>query len=926
MGGRSVDVREKAVHASSRPASPTPIGRDRDLTLLDELVGSGGGAVVVRGAAGVGKTTVLRMVEAKRGVRSLWVRGTEAEAVLPFAGAADLLLPLRTLFEGLPDVQRQALEVGLALSPGSATSPLAACVAALGVLSAAAEESPLLVLVDDFQWIDPPTRQLLLFVARRLAADAVTMVLAIRDEPGTDVDTADLPVLRLAGLHRDDCRRIVAALEVDVPADVAEQLIERSRGNPLALVESVRHVDGREMTDAEIELAAPTDGSSLDRAWRCAIESLPTPTHRALILIAAADHACLTEIIRALTVFGCSLDDLAPAEARGLVRYDGSEVQLRHPLLRPVLLGSAPVATKLAVYGALAACATGAAHAWYRAAAAAGPDDEVAALLAAAAQDARERRGHGAAARIWRKAAQLTRSPSQAISHLLDAATDALNAGDCVLAHAWSSRVVAAEPPPAVLTMAVLIRARADLWLARPDQAITDLVAAADAMLAQDAGHASVLYAEAAIPATMANRGHEAVRWAQLSEELSASSTAALCVAMALSHYGDPRAACEALARAESAGAPDDESINPQARVWASHVHVYLEDYATGRARLDVEVERARRSGASVILSAALGFRCEQGWWTGRWSAAYADATEGLAWAEELRQDHGVSFLESWLARIDAARGDDARCRERMDRAQQIAGGLAIGCIEVYVPASLGFAALTAGDLETAADHLQRAWSAALRGGLGNPNIVPVIGDLLEARVRTRDTERADEMISWLARCVDDGVYATVVRARCLGLRSTTVPEAMRHFDLARSAHARVEMPFERARTLLCEGETMRRLRRPAAARAVLREALSVFGNLGARPWVMRAAGELAAAGERPAGGPPPRTTRSPIEDLSPQEFQIGRLVADGHSNEEAAAALFLSRKTVEAHLTHAYRKLGVRSRTGLARAFLELR
>ncbi len=271
------------------------------------------------------------------------------------------------------------------------------------------------------------------------------------------------------------------------------------------------------------------------------------------------------------------------------------------------------------------------------------------------------------------------------------------------------------------------------------------------------------------------------------------------------------------------------------------------------------------------------------------------------------------------LARIEAARGDRHLCEARVDQSRRAVGPHGIVWMQLPERAILGFAALTAGEPETAVEHLESAWEFAHAHGVANPNISRFVPDLIEAHLLCGNAERARILLAWLEeRARSTGLsHPAAAAARCRGLLAADAGQSVAAFEAARREHARRSMPFELARTLLCEGEVLRRWRRPAAARSALREALGLFERLGARPWADRAAAELAATGIRTVSS---KFRAARIDALTPQELQIARMVADGLNNAEAAAAMFLSRKTVETHLTRVYRKLEIRSRTDLTR------
>ena len=910
------------------------VGRARERRLLDGLVESvegGGVAVVIAGEAGVGKTALLTHVAdvaSRRGLRVLAARGEESEAVLAFATLTDLLVPLREKFRELPSAQRQALEVCLALSSEPAAGPLAACAGALGVLASAADEQPLAVLVDDFQWVDPESRQVLLFAARRLAAEHIVMMLAVRDEPGAQPHGRSPPILRIGGLSITECAELAREQGAAISGPALRSLVELTDGNPLAVLENLA---GATEGLGAFEPGRLTLGMVLENAWGRVFDDLPEDTRHALFVVATDAASGGHYVEAALDALRLSLGSLALAERRGLVRTADGQIQLRHPLMRPVVMGRTPLWARAAACRALAAVAGGHLRAWYLAAAATGPDDAIAEALTAAAADARQRHGYGASAKTWRRAAELTADHGMRAARLLHAATDSLLAGDSAAAVAWCQEALAHCHSPVFAAKAELILGRARTWAGDPLPAFDGLVRAAAAIRRVNPAAAAALLAEATLPAAMTGRVHLARQVAEQVEELwqdsslgAAGSGASLTVlamvaeAFALAGELDRTAryqlrAAPLLQSADLAAEQQGAAVLAQAGIWA-------ERYEQSRSCLGAVVEMGRRTGTPAILSLALGLSGELGWWTGRWDSAYADATEALQWAEEMNQVGLIGRALSQLSRITAARGDHERCQEHVERARRDVEPHGVGCLAIYNPAALGLCALSCGDLAAAIDHLERAWDAGQAAGLGNPNVVPFAGDLAEALARAGAAERAWEILAWLQdRAEATGlVYPQAAAARARGILAHNPAEAQAWFATARSAHQEQPMPFEQARTLLCEGEAMRRARRPAAARGPLQRALTIFSGLGARPWAARAITELDATGAR--AGSRNDTSVSALDSLSPQELQVARAVARGLNNVEAAAALFVSRKTVEAHLTRAYRKLGVRSRTELTR------
>jgi len=902
------------------------VGRSRERRLLNALAGSassGGASGVVLGEPGIGKTALLRQVAQATSHRVCWVRGAESEAVLPFAAAADLLTPFRSWFGHIPDTQRQALEIALTLADGPPPSPLAACAGALGVLAAAGDERPLVVLVDDLQWIDSESQQLMLFVARRLATEHVVMLFAARDVPGAQYPIGDLPALRLAGLDVGECELLARRRGLTVPPGVLESVVRATTGNPLAILETITRTPSPAVAGEQ----TVTVGPSAQRAWLSVLRRLPGPTRRALFVVAVSHAHGLTALPAILESMQLGLDDLAPAEEQGLVHVDRDQVRLRHPLLRSVLIDSTPLAVRLPAYRALADLAGPDLRAWYLSHATVGPDREVADHLAEAAEDTRRRSGYSAALRLSKRAAELTADQLLRADRLLAAATDAQLAGDARSAAVWSQEALGLRTDPPFAAAATLVRGRALTWGGDPGHGYEAMIRAAADTRSRDPLLAAELFAEAIMPAMMIGDLRAASDAAVACETESAAGVTPsfrmlVMVAEPYLLRGAVREARDRLDAAEAMLGHVDLVIDQQALAYLAQGRAWTEDFEGARPLVNSAIDAARRHGAPAILALALAVRSELDHWTGRWSAAYADACESLQWAEELNQANVIGYSLAMLARIEAARGDRHLCEARVDQSRRTVGPHGIAWMQLPERAILGFAALTDGEPETAAEHLESAWEFACAHGVGNPNISRFVPDLIEAHLLCGNTDRARNQLAWLEEraCSTGLCHPAAAAARCRGLLAGDVEQAMAAFGAARREHARRSMPFELARTMFCEGVALRRWRRPAAARSVLREALGLFERLGARPWASRAAAELAATGIRAVSS---ASRAALIDALTPQELQIARMVADGLNNSEAAAAMFLSRKTVETHLTRVYRKLGIRSRTDLTRVLM---
>jgi len=904
------------------PPGDALVGRSRERRLLQALVFSaagGGAAGVVLGEPGIGKTALLRDVARTTAHQVSWVRGDESEAMLPFAAAADLLTPLRAVFANLPCAQRQALEVALALADGPPPSPLAVCTGALGALAAVGDEQPLVVFVDDLQWIDQESRQLMIFVARRLGTERVVMLCAARDEPGLPHLAGGLPTLRLSGLELDECESLARLRGLTVSRDVLGSIVRATGGNPLAVLETI--TQGASLTAAgEPDVAV---GLSVERAWRGVLSRLPPRVQHALFVVAVSRGPGLPTLPTILDAVQLGLEDLEPAERQGLVHVAGDQVGLRHPLLRCVLIDGTPLAVRVVTYQALASLATPDLSAWYLSQATVGPDRDVADRLVAAAESARRRSGYGTARRLSKRAAELTAEASARADRLITAAVDAQLAGDARSAADWCEEALGLRADPEFTAVATLIRGRALTWAGEPGNGYEALTRVASEVESCRPQLAAELFAEAIVPAVMTGDIHAAASAARACEAAAAAgvtSSFRMLVMVAKSHLlrGD---VAEGRARLDAAAAmlrDVDLVVDQQALAHLALGRAWAEDTEVARQLISSALDGARRHGAPAILSFALAVRSDIDCWAGRWAAAYADACESLHWAEELNQAGVIGNCLMTMARIDAARGDRQRCEARIDQSRRAVGPNGIGWMQLVEQAILGFAALTDGEPVIAVEHLEAAWRFAQANGLGNPNITRFEPDLIEAHLRCRNVPRARELLASLdERARATGLsHPAAAAERCRGLLADNAEQAVAAFAAARQAHSLRSAPFELGRTLLCEGEVLRRFRRPTAARSVLREAHRLFEGLGARPWAERAAYELAATGSVS----PSKPRAALLDALTPQELQIARLVADGRNNAEVAAAMFLSRKTVETHLTRVYRKLSVRSRTELTR------
>jgi tetratricopeptide (TPR) repeat protein len=650
------------------------VGRHHERRLLGALIDSlkvGGGAAAIYGEPGMGKTSLLNFIadRANRsGAQVLTARGIESEAVLPFAAITDLLWPLQEHFATLPAIQQEALEVCLALSAGPPRGPLAACAGALGVLTAAADQRPLVILVDDFQWLDAESAQILLFVARRLSDEPLAMVLAVRAEPDVAMPDMGVSILSLTGLSTEECAQLATAMNVTVSLQKLTSLVSSTGGNPLAVVEHLRMASAGGWDQGSW---AGSEGTglhhSLERTWGRLFDQLPEDARTALFVVVADQDAGARHTVRALESAGLSLTSLGPAEQLGLVASSADAIRLSHPLLRSVVLARTPLAGRVAGYRALAEITDGYSRAWYLAAAAIGPDEEIAGALVAAADEARQRNGLRASARTLHRAAELTANPGMRARRLLQAAHDAHLAGDSSSAVAWCEQALRYRDDPSFLVDVQRVAGGALTSLGEPRRALELMTGAAARARPTDPVPAAEILAEATGPAIMQGEMYVARKLAEQVECIwehspdaaaTATSTALAMVAGAFSISGDLARAAVYLRRAAELPPSSNKTAELQGAAFHAQSLGWAERYSEAHYQLTILLDAARRLGSPTILAFALAISAEIGWWSGQWTTAYADATEALQWATENGQPGLLAYGLSMLARIEAARGE----------------------------------------------------------------------------------------------------------------------------------------------------------------------------------------------------------------------------------------------------------------------------
>lgn len=904
------------------------LGRDTERGVIDGMLedarSGASRALVIRGEAGIGKSALLEYaVHRADGLTRLRTSGYESESSIPFAGLSDILRPITDHLDALPPPQRAALEATLALGPPSTSNHFTVCTATLGLLAAAAESQSVVAIVDDAHWLDPSSAEALRFTARRLHGEGIAMLMAARPTAADHRADAGIPSLNLQGLDYSAATALLGRQVERLSTTQAQQLFDVTAGNPLALTEIPAQLDG----DAVARGAPLPAGTTLERIFEQRLDELPATARDALTVAAADQSSELRSITLALERSGLGVAALEPAEQHGVVTVTGTKVSFQHPLLRATVYHRASLASRCAAHRALAdAYATmpgdqaADSRAWHIAAATLTPDDEAARLLHDMAVRARRRGAHVEAARALERAAALTPDQRPRARRLAQAAKAWQLGGRVARSGDLLGEALELIDDPVARAEIQHLRSYVRMWREVPVGAGELLQREADAVRAIDPDRAARMLSDAAVPSFMTGDFQSALALASDAYAVSRRGGTTtrhiveVILAVAKAVTGD-RAGARALLTPIQQWLAEESSLRrSQEVIFSSLALLWLEDFSTARELLDGLIAACRRTSALGVLPYGLGLSAALDLRTGRWQQGIASVTESVRLAEETHQanTYGVFFL----GHLQAAMGQRADAVRNLDRADELGRTYGIDCMPLYTSAARGLLELGAADIDRALDHLDRAYQLERRYGMGEPAVMLTAGDLAEALARAG---RGDEAEAVAVEALDPSAavgsrWAAWAAARARGLVDNTLA-ATDHFEEALALHEQLAWPFEHARTALCFGEVLRRNRRRAEARPHLRQALQTFEKLGAQSWADRTRAELRATGERVATH---RMVADRTVQLTPQELQVALAVAEGATNQEAAAALFLSPKTIEYHLSKIYRKAGLSSREEL--------
>jgi DNA-binding CsgD family transcriptional regulator len=912
--------------ASIQLADAGLVGRSAETSVLaaflDRALGTGA-VLLVTGEPGVGKTVLLETAArdaAAAGATVVQAAGVEFEAEVGFAGLNQLLLPLLGDLETLPEPHREALVVALGLGAGPSPHRLLVSAAVLCLLTRAAESRPVLVVVDDVPWLDRPSTRVLGFVARRLDRSRIGVLAAARTGSDCLLLQAGLPQLEVPPLDDDAATELLQTRFPVLGAQIRRRVLAASEGNPLALLELPAVMTEAQRTGSDPLPSALPLSSHLQRVFAQQLADLPERTRR-LLLLAALEGTGDLRTLRAAAATDGWLDDLAPAERARLLRIDlaAGRVTLRHPLI-----GSAAVV--LATSGELRRAHGALAHvlvdrpeecAWHLAEAVVGTDAHAADLLETAAHRARQKGDAVRAVNALLRAADLTPSGPDRARRLAAAAfVGADTTGDLRSVPELLSAARTADPRTAG-SLEVAVAAAHHLLNGEGDveTAHRMLVQAVEYALDQGSAAAAV---EDALHSLMlvCHFGGRDELWRPFERALEAlGPDVPPVLSVSRTVFADPvRAAPAALERLDELIVSAHTGVDPTHVVRVGMAAFYADRLSSCRQALRRVVRDGREGGAAASAVNALMLLCHEAFDGGRWEEAARTAEEGRAWGEDLGYRLLTLCGAYCSALLAAARGDEGPAEALADELTAWSAPRALGLLEDFAHRVRGLAALGRGDFEDAYRELSAVSQA---GGFAPyaPVGLAVAMDLVEAAMRTGRRREATAHVAAMERSAifTGRPKLALVRAGSAALVASG-EEASRCFERALAVPGAEQHPFERARVQLAYGEHLRRSRATNASRVQLSAALETFQELGARPWATRASNEVRATGLTHRGAAGDRG----IGALTAQEHRIAQLAASGLSNKQIGSRLYLSPRTVGAHLYRVFPKLGISSRAAL--------
>ncbi|MGH3042343.1 MAG: LuxR C-terminal-related transcriptional regulator [Gaiellaceae bacterium] len=905
------------------------IGRDAELArtaaFLDALP-SGPSGLVIEGEAGAGKTTrwLAAVDEAReRGYRVLETRPAEAEAALPFVGLGDLV-------GDVPEPQAEALRVALLLAPPGGTPPdeRTVGVALLGVLRELAGGGPLLVAVDDVQWLDPPSAAVAAFAWRRLREETIGLLLAHR--LGTNATAGLLDDTRLSPLAVGPLtlgavyRLLHERLGLVLSRPALRRVYEVAGGNPFFALELGRALQRHE---AELSPGEPLPvPDRLQELVRARLGELPPESGDVLAAAAALSQPTLDLLATAVSDGEAAL---RPALETHVVELEDNRVRFTHPLLASAAYQSMDPLGRRTLHRRLADLVPDSdERARHLALSTDAPDADIARALEEAAEHARARGATAAAAELCEEARRLTPRdrPDDLHRRTVAEARYRFLAGDTGRARELLEEGLASTDVGGLRAEALVLLGRLHRYEGDQPRAAELLRRALAETGASERVRAEAAQGLAATLFFLREDLEVALRHAELAAELAAQADAFDVRAESLNDKGHieallgrSEAAATFRAAQELGDVPAERRlVDSPSYAWAVFLY-WTDELEDGAVRMRQSYQDAVARGDESSVSMILANLAVADYLAGHWQEAMRVAEEGYEVALQTGQRPQQAWSLSIEALVRASLGLEAEARADAEEALALAGERGMAVARIHAVWALGLLELSLERPDETTRLLAPQRERLLAAGIAEPGTIRFVPDEIEALVALGRLEEAEEVLGWLeerGRALDRA-SALAAAARCRGLLAASRGDAggaIDAFENALREHDRVTLPFERARTLLALGATQRRAKRKRVARESLGEALAIFEELGAALWAEKARTELGRiSGRAPSPG-----------GLTPTEERVAALVAEGRTNKEVAAELFVADRTVEYHLSHIYAKLGVRSRAELARRFPE--
>jgi DNA-binding CsgD family transcriptional regulator len=906
------------------PAGSRLFGREAEAAVLDQLVTrirGQGGALVVRGDPGIGKTALLAAASdaaGSAGVSVLRTAGAQSEVGMAFAGLHQLLRPVLARLDRLPGPQREALSAAFGMLDAAAPDPFLIALAALNLLADAAEHVPLLLVIDDAHWVDLPTASALAFIARRVEEEPIAVVFAVRDGAASALDGAGLPELRLGGLDDTAAGELVDESAADLAPGLRRRVLQIAAGNPLAL---------RELPDA-LRLDDPrTDGlapgtvpltSRLERVFAGQVSGLPAQTRDLLLCAAADERASPAELLAAVSVLrGAKVppDAVAPAEEAGLASIAGGSILFRHPLVRSAVYQSASSRRRRQVHAALAAVLTGEPdrRLWHTAGSTAGPDESVAREVELLSVRLARRGAVGVAVAAARRAAALSADSARRCSRLLRAAELAFEAGEPDLVQRLVREAERLDPDSEQhARLAWLRNTFADTVPGDQGQMRSLVDAAEVAAAAGNSDLALHLLFGAALRCWRSDLGEPARdRVAAAVERLPVPPTQPRRVAI-LAMTGPVRWGPVVSDRLAAIGAAAGELTADEAYL-AGMAARAIGDHDAAARFLESATTQLRAQGRLGALVQVLVMR---GWVAiaqGRWASAEMLVDESGRLAEEAGQSWWRTGSLIARAALCGLRGEGEAAERLAAEAEKTAIPQGLNDLICMIAFARGVTCLGAGRPAIALEHLIQVFdrnNPAFHEAARFMSITYLADAARQSGQRHAVVPVLEELETLSQRTPSPTLHTGLAYARAV---LAPDDEAGRLYDAALGSDLR-HHPFDRARLQLAYGAWLRRQRRVSESRGPLRAARQVFDALGCVPWGERARQELRASGEQSR----PRVAGA-RDQLTPQELQIAQMAADGLTNREIGEKLYLSHRTIGSHLYRIFPKLDITSRAQLA-------